>query len=107
MPWWNVALGIWLAVSPLVISFNRPAIQWNDVAVGGAFVVLALSSTRGFLRGLPVLLGVWLYASTFVFGVSHAPVLWSNLAVACVAIIGALMTEAAETIREHRDPRLH
>lgn len=107
MPWWNVALGIWLALSPLVITFYHPTIQWNNVAVGAAFVILALFSTRGFMRGLPVLLGVWLYASTFIFGVSHAAVLWSNLAVACTAIIGALMTEAMETIRDHRDPRLH
>lgn len=107
VPWWNVLVGIWLAMSPLFIAFSRPSIRWNDVAVGIAIAVLALLNFRGFMRGLPVILGVWLYASTFLLGVLSPAVLWNNLAVTLVAMVGGLMAEAMETLRQHRDPALH
>ncbi len=45
--WLNVLLGLWLIISPWVVSVNhaRPAPYWNDVIIGIAVAVLAWIAT--------------------------------------------------------------
>lgn len=97
LAWWNVLLGLWLALSPFLMAFSRnTALRWNNIAVGSAVIILALFSSKSFVRGLPVLLGAWMFASAFVLGFYRSAVLWNNLLSAALIIIGALASEAKQ-----------
>jgi len=94
--WVNVAFGLWVIVSPFLLSFSRnSAAVWNNLAVGVALVLLALASGRGggAIRGLSVPLGAWLFASPFVLGFRTAAFLWNNVIVAFAVIAGAAIAE--------------
>jgi len=40
----NVALGAWLVAAPFVLAYNTTVATWNDIAVGGVVMVLAVVS---------------------------------------------------------------
>jgi hypothetical protein len=91
--WVNVVLGIWVIISPFVLGFaNLRAVMWNDVAVGIAVALLALSrspNSRG-VEILNVILGVWLIASAFVFVVAAAVPFWNSIILGIVIALAAL-----------------
>lgn len=42
--WINVLIGIWMIIAPFIISYQRTAAYWNEVLVGIAVALLALSN---------------------------------------------------------------
>jgi hypothetical protein len=85
----NVALGIWLIISPFVLGFEaHQAAKWNDIAVGIAVGLVALQGWSAF----NVALGVWLIIAPFVLGFANLPtLLWNSV------ILGALVGIVAFT----------
>ncbi|HVM50038.1 MAG TPA: SPW repeat protein [Candidatus Acidoferrum sp.] len=79
----NVALGIWLIISPFVLVFtHHESAKWNDIACG---IAVALVALRGW-SVWNVALGIWLIISAFVLGFANVPtLLWNNV------ILGALV----------------
>lgn len=79
----NVALGIWLIISPFVLGYtHNDTAKWNDIASG---IAVALVALRGW-SVWNVALGIWLIISPFVLGFANAPtLLWNNV------ILGALI----------------
>lgn len=90
----NVVLGIWLIISPFVLGFTRnQTAMWNDIAVGIAVALVALSGVSWW----NVVLGIWLIISPFVLGFANAPtLLWNNI------ILGALVFVVAVSSRSVR-----
>lgn len=85
--WLNVILGIWIVISPFVLGFsNRTAMMWNDVATGGAIIVLALARSAG----LNVLLGIWLIVSSFILAPSRPVAVRNNIILGAIVAIVAL-----------------
>ena len=77
----NVFLGIWVAISPFALHFERRAAMWNNVVLGVAILLVALISgwRNGAIGGLLVVLGIWLFASSFVLGFSRPALFWNNI----------------------------
>lgn len=108
---WNVALGIWVLISPFVLGHSQSnAFLWNNIVLGIVIGILALvrssgADPRGGTSWLNVLLGIWLIISPFVLGFSHllAP-LWNNVIVGIVVALVALGSATAhcETLSESR-----
>jgi hypothetical protein len=95
--WLNVVLGIWVIISPFVLGFaNLRAVMWNDVAVGIAVALLALSRSP-YNRGveiLNVILGAWLIISAFVFGATLVAAFWNSVILGIVIALAALFAGA-------------
>lgn len=86
----NIALGIWTIISPFVLGFaGIEAAKWNNIAVGGAVIFVALRAASPW----NLLLAVWLIVSPFFVGFVRPPAaLWNNVSVGAliglVAILG-------------------
>jgi hypothetical protein len=94
--WVNVALGIWLILSPFALGFSRDASGlWNNICLGIVVVPLALISGRGTgaLRGLIMALAAWIFFSPFVLGFPQVAFLWNNIGTAFLVITGAAASE--------------
>lgn len=92
--WINVLLGLWVLISPFVLAFsNLREIMWNNVATGGAVLLLAFGRAGGNAGGsaLNVLLGAWLIISPFVLGFSRSVPLWNNIVLGALIVIAALV----------------
>ena len=91
--WINALLGIWVIISPFVLGFSRnQAAMWNNVATGGAVLLVALG--RAGTRApaiLNVLLGGWLIASPFVLGFLRPVIFWNNRILGIAIVICALL----------------
>ncbi|MGH3549229.1 MAG: SPW repeat protein [Pseudonocardiaceae bacterium] len=86
--------GLYLAISPWVIGFNRfPTLTVNDLIVGVALAVLALGfssydRTRGIAWAAP-LIGVWTIIAPWVISgdVATTATVWSNVVAGVVAVL--------------------
>jgi hypothetical protein len=86
----NLVLGLWLAVSPWVLSYAHEAIPaWNAHIVGIVIAVAALAALVAFQKWeewANAALGAWLIVSPLIMGFSALAVpLWNQL------IVGALV----------------
>ena len=93
--WVNILLGAWVIISPFALGFaGHVSAMWNNVATGGAIIVLA--AIRASTAQQPgwswsnVILGIWLIISPFalVFGMPVA--MWNNVIVGIIVTIVAL-----------------
>lgn len=97
--WVNIALGMWMTISPAVLGFSRHggAPVWTNVAAGVVLVLLNFAALKGAgagaIPGFIVLLGIWLFMSPFVLGFYRAAFLWNNITMAFVVIGGAAIGE--------------
>jgi len=86
-------VGLYLAISPWVIGFNRfPTLTGNDLIVGVALAVLALGfvSASGRSRSIAwvaPLIGAWTIIAPWVVSgdVATTATIWSNVVVGVVA----------------------
>ncbi len=93
----NVVLGVWLIISPFVLGFagtNGAAFQWNNIAVGIAVILVALTGPAW----LNVLLGAWEIISPWVLGFSGASTpLWNNIVIGALVLLFAIGAVSAST----------
>ena len=93
--WINVLLGIWVLISPFILGFARvEEARWNNVAVGVAVIVVALTRASGRRSAsiLNMLLGFWLIISPFVLGFANGSVaLRHNIILGVIIAIVALV----------------
>lgn len=97
--WVNILLGLWVLISPFVLAFsNLREIMWNNVATGGAVLLLAFSLAGDNLPVLVlnVLLGGWLMVSPFVLGFSMSVPFWNNIILGALIAIAALVVATAK-----------
>ncbi len=95
----NIIAGIWLIISPWVLSFNGydSRMTGNNVIFG--IVVAVLAAIRAYaprgtvwLSWINVLVGIWLFISAFYFaGATMATPFWNNIILGViVAILGII-----------------
>src|SRR6188472_343428 len=99
--WLNIALGIWVIISPFVVQFSQlPAAMWNNVIVGIVVAVLAIIRTsvrsQTAWSWANVILGIWMIISPFALGVMTAAILWNNI---ILGIVIALVATGSATSR--------
>ena len=99
----NLAIGLWLLVSPLVLDYGAGDPRVHDALAGAAIAVLAVTRlTTGWwspaLSWVNVLIGFWLVAAAFWLAESAAAA-WNEAAsgavVAALASVSAWATTVA------------
>jgi hypothetical protein len=104
--WLNILLGIWVLISPFVLTFGpSSAAIWNNVATGGAVIILALIHTsmprQSGWSWVNLLLGIWLIISPFALAFHNATSLWNNVILGIVIAVVAwsnAMTRARSVV---------
>ncbi|HET9850144.1 MAG TPA: SPW repeat protein [Candidatus Saccharimonadales bacterium] len=90
----NFLLGIWLIISPWILSYNTGGAKWNQFAFG--IVILVLSGLRYiFPRALGAswlvaLAGIWMIIAPFIIGYNSTAAYWNEVIVGIVVTILAL-----------------
>ncbi len=102
--WVNLILGIWLVVSPWVLSFSSQNVAtWNAVIVGVVFAVLsllAIAEAKPWEEWSELVAAVWLLVSPWVLGYSGlAAAMWNAVIVAVIVGVLALTAAGQETAR--------
>jgi|SRR5882724_8171243 len=97
----NLILGLWLAISPLALSYmteSTPALNANIVGVIIAVAAAAaLISFHKWEEWVNVALGAWLIVSPFALDfASHADALWNQIIVG--VLVGGLALWTAITM---------
>lgn len=105
----NVLAGIWLVIAPWVLGYSTAASRWNDVACGGAVILLAAvrvsaPARRAWLSLVNVAIGIWLIITSFAL--SSYGTEWANDIIlgAIVALLG-LWSSAAGSDAGRLAPR--
>jgi hypothetical protein len=94
--WVNLAIGIWLFISPMVMIFPAgvPAISWNAYVIGAAIVIFsayAVYLPRAWEEALNALFGIWLIIAPWILGFSdQKEAMMHSLIVGAVVVILAL-----------------
>ncbi len=89
----NILFGLWLIISPFVLSFAGSTGMWDAVIVGVIGVVLAwiryASPDRAPILGwINALLGIWLIISPFLFGMAGVTaLLWDYIIVGIAFVV--------------------
>jgi hypothetical protein len=105
--WVNVFLGIWVAISPFALHFERGASMWNNVVLGVAILLVAAISgwRNGAIAGLLVVLGIWLFASPFVLDYSRPALFWNNVICTFMLVASAAISDELRAIQFIAKPR--
>jgi hypothetical protein len=95
--WVTTVLGLWIALSPLIIPVLFPAsagltplVEGNAFVVGVAIVVLAwlaITTLQGWEEWVDGALGLWLAVSPFVLAYTYATAFTWNAVVSGAAVV--------------------
>ena len=102
--WLNIVLAIWVIISPFALAFgvSQRAI-WNNVATGGAIVILAIIRTAAPQQTgwswSNVVLGIWLTVSPFVLAFAVPTAFWNNVILGIIIAFIALANAATTRTR--------
>jgi len=104
----NLLLGIWLAISPWVLSYaSEVTAAWNAHVIGVIIAVAALAALVAFQKWeewVNAALAAWLIVSPYILGFSGlASALWNQLIVG--VLVGALAIWAAVTASDQATAR--
>ena len=93
----NLVLGLWLVISPWVLSYATETIPTGNAFIVG--VIIAVAAAAAFIafhkweEWVNVVLAAWLIVSPFALDyASHATILWNQLIVGALVGILALWT---------------
>ncbi len=102
----NVIAGIWLIISPFVLTFYRdPAATWDLIIVGIIVLILAATRVAGPLRTawaswINLILGIWLIISPFVLRYAHNyTAMWDSIILGIIVGVCAIWSGAATPAR--------
>jgi hypothetical protein len=97
----NVLAGIWLIISPWVLSFGgHPTAVWNSVILGIVVLLFALGAMSSKFSGPSwwnVVFGIWLIISPWVLGFASLSTAATNAVVlGIIVLILALVAATAK-----------
>ena len=121
--WANLALAVWLFVSPWVLQFGdaHPAgtggqagdAAWNAWVLGVLVFLVALSAVsrmEGWQEWISLLFGAWIFAAPWALGFTHLPAAswdhWITGAVIFLLALSSLGAPAETTVAPPRNPPL-
>jgi hypothetical protein len=102
MNWWIGVVGVWVVIAPFLLGYRGTgSALWNDVIVGVAVVILAVSAamsenenTIKTMGWITAVLGLWLVLAPFILGYSAiAAALWSDIIAGVVILILSVWAE--------------
>jgi hypothetical protein len=101
--WVNILLGIWVLISPFVLTLALPRAIWNNVVTGIVVGILAIirvsvPNQTGW-SWINALLGIWLIISPFVLGFTSGAGLWNNVILGIIIAAFALSNTASRTAK--------
>jgi hypothetical protein len=93
----NLILGLWLVISPWVLSYATETIPTGNAFIVGVIIAVAAAAAliafHTWEEWVNVALGAWLIVSPFVLDyASHATVLWNQIIVGVLVGLLALWT---------------
>lgn len=99
--WFELALGVWLGVSPWALGFTDVgAAHWNAVIAGVAIILYAiveLGVPKAWEEWVSIAIGVWLILSPFALGFySHAVASWNTVVVGILIVVFAAWAMALD-----------
>jgi hypothetical protein len=90
--WVNILLGIWVVISPFVLTIHSPKAVWSNVVTGAVVAILAVlrsSMHRAGWSWLNLILGIWLVLSPFVL-LAGGVAMWNNVVLGIIISASAL-----------------
>lgn len=90
--WVNIALGIWVIISPFILGFHSSSALWSNVVAGVLVGILALLRWGMHQPGwswLNLIIGIWLVLSPFVLFLG-GPAMWNNVILGIIVAAFAL-----------------
>ena len=111
----DLALGLWLFISPWIFSAYSQHNAWNSWIVGGAIAVFALIQLSGSASVLQVfgvlnaILGVWMFASPWVYRYTGQTDRFVNslCAGAVIFILSAITASGSGRLPSGTPPAVH
>ncbi len=102
----NLILGVWLFISPWIITYVASEARWNDLIVGAAIVLfswirLVSRDRTGVPSWVNLLLGLWLIFAPFVMHYVSDGQRWNSVIVGVIVAVLALTSGAAGATRHH------
>lgn len=106
----NIVMGVWLALSPLLLAYGSGDPWWNDVLMGALIATFALLRVTGSLREawfswINLLLGLWVFLNGLLFAVSTAASVNELITGTLVFMLAALSIAATDSARRGRGRR--
>jgi len=104
----NFLLGIWLVISPYILSYASSSAKWNQTVLG--IVVLVLAAARFFairqtwLSFLNGLAAIWLIIAPWALNYQKSAAYWNEVVVAIVVGVIAFWNSGMTT---HTTDRRH
>lgn len=104
--WLNLALGVWLFISPWILDFSgAAAAAWNAYIVGAGFAIfalIALGKPDRWEEWVNVVIGAWAVISPWVLGYSSVTVAtWNAVIVGAIVLLVSLEATRAERQQGH------
>ncbi|HZP59093.1 MAG TPA: SPW repeat protein [Opitutaceae bacterium] len=102
----NLFLGVWLFISPWIITYVAAESRWNDLIVGAAVVLfswirLVNRGRAGVPSWINLLLGLWLIFAPFVMHYVSNGQRWNSVVVGVIVAVLAITSGAAGATRHH------
>lgn len=91
---YNLALGLFLFVSPWLFSFVRESARLDAFATGALITALSIAAIIAFVEWeewITLVLGLWMLASPWLLGFLHTPAMHVSLFVGAAVTFLALL----------------
>ena len=107
--WVNFALGVWLFITPWIMSHNLMSdtavmVNWNAWIAGAVVAItagLALQDLRPWEEWVNLALGAWMILSPWIFGyAAERGLMWNSIVVGlAIAVFSGLALPVAQKLQ--------
>lgn len=108
--WTTLVLGIWVFLTPWLISHHMAinlenSVNWNAWVVGGIVAVsagMALQELEPWEEWVNLVVGVWFVLSPWIFGYAgESTLMWNSVIVgAVIAVLSAISIPVARELKQ-------
>lgn len=101
----NLVLGVWLVISPFILSYTTTSSYWNQIIFGAIVGILAIvrlvSPRMTWPSWINSLIGLWLIVSPFILNYVRDVAYWNAIILGVVVAIlgyvnGSVFTQHAK-----------
>jgi hypothetical protein len=89
-----ILAGIWLIISPFILSYDSSAVTWNQVVFGVIIGILGIirymNLAAMWASWLSALAGLWMVIAPFVIGGATTAARWSSVITGLITLVLSL-----------------